>query len=119
MAVLVLLLLKEGMNEKRLDARLLPSLLVFLRLKEKEVRLESVERRGSTSIGIGFMLTGGWDGRADFSLGVSGFSASFLPPNNDPRLPKSSPNVLDRLWPLLLEALLFGSFKYWSELLKS
>jgi hypothetical protein len=47
------------MNENRLDALLLPSLLVFLRLNENEVRLESVDRRGSGSLRIGFMLTGG------------------------------------------------------------
>lgn len=108
----------DGMKEKRLEDLLLFSVAVFLRLKEKEVLRESVDRRGSGSVFVGmacFMLTGGCD-RGGFSFGVSDFS---LPPKREPRLPKSSPSVLDRLWPRLLEALLFGSFTYGSEALES
>lgn len=119
-AVLVLLLLKppasaDGIKEKRLDVLLLPSLLVFLRLNENEVRLDSVERLGScASIGIGLMLTGGRD-RGGFSFGVCVFSVLSLLPKMDPRLPNSSPSVLERLCPRLLDALLLGSFEYGPE----
>ena len=111
----------DGMKEKRRELRfVLPSLLVFLRENENEVRRESVERLGSASIGIGFMLTGGCE-RDGFSLGgTSGFSVlSLLPPNREPRLPNSSPSVLDRLCPRLLDALLFGSLAYGSDALES
>jgi hypothetical protein len=120
--VLLLLPPKEGMKEKRRELLfVLPSLLVFFRENEKDVLLESVERRGSASMGMGFILTGGCE-REGFSLGAGAslFSdLSLLPPKKDPRLPKSSPNVLERLCPRLLDALRLGSLAYWSEALES
>jgi hypothetical protein len=109
------------MKEKRLELLfVLPSLLVFLREKVKDVLLESVERLGSGSIGIGFMLTGGCDLDGFSFGGASAFSPlSLLPPKKDPRLPNSSPNVLDRLCPRLFDALRFGSLAYGSDVWES
>lgn len=86
-----------GMKENRLEVLLVPSeSFVFFRPKENEVRLESVDRRGSwASTGMGcFMLTGGCE-RGVFSL-LSESDLSLLP-KMEPRLPNKSLRVVDLL----------------------